>query len=182
MIVWRDCCRHCRQWRRALKRGRYSILSSRSSTPFWEPIEICSFRQGSLVTASSSRLLLLCQAAMQLASLSLLVFVCPAVQYHMLAFQLSFRRHCMVATVAPPACHTDSCHQRRFDGIMTAWPPAQVSLARGLRSADLNGLSDPYCIVRLGKNRHKTQVEPSTLGCSFSDPGSNAHVFKLKWL
>ena len=37
----------------------------------------------------------------------------------------------------------------------------QVSRARGLRAADLNGLSDPYCVVALGKRKCKTQVVPT---------------------
>lgn len=44
----------------------------------------------------------------------------------------------------------------------------QVTSAKGLRAADLNGLSDPYCVVRLGKTKYKTQVPPSSI-CSLSD-------------
>ena len=47
-----------------------------------------------------------------------------------------------------------------FDGTMFN---VQVAGARGLRGADSNNMSDPFCVLRLGRDKRKTIVQKKTL-------------------
>ena len=62
-----------------------------------------------------------------------------------------------------------ACFFFAVDSLLISGVHLQVISATGLRAADFNGLSDPYCKVRLGKHKSQTKVIPETLTPSLNE-------------